>query len=116
MPYPFKDDALKAYLDAEKVALMPEQQYFDSYRLDAGGVTTLPNGEVKKKLGFTDVQRFSKAMLDATRLVASTSLGDDCGEGAFSSDWSQSTFANANRPPDNWVLLQPVPPVAPYAR
>jgi hypothetical protein len=84
LPYPFKDEALKAYLDAEKIPLMPQQQYFDSYALDAQGVTIKPNGAVKKKLGFTDVQRFSKAMLDATRMVASTSLGDDCGEGAFS--------------------------------
>jgi L-ascorbate metabolism protein UlaG (beta-lactamase superfamily) len=116
MPYPFKDDALKTYLDAEKVALMPEQQYFDSYRLDAGGVTTLPNGDVKKKLGFADVQRFSREMLDATRLVASTSLGDDCGEGAFSSDSSQATFTDAAHPANPWLALQPANAVAPSAR
>ena len=85
MPYPFKDDALKTYLEQEKVALMPQSQYFDSYRLDARGVAPKPNGEVKSKLGFADVQRFSREMHDAVRMVASTSLGDDCGEGAFSS-------------------------------
>jgi L-ascorbate metabolism protein UlaG (beta-lactamase superfamily) len=83
LPYPFKDEALKAYLDAEKIPLMPQQQYFDSYKLDAHGVSMKPNSDVKKKLGFAEVQRFSKQMLDATRMVASTSLGDDCGEGAF---------------------------------
>ena len=82
---PLKDDALKAYLDAEKIALMPQQQYFDSYSLNARGVTAKHNSEVKKKLGFSEAQKFSKAMHDAVRMVASTSLGDDCGEGVFGS-------------------------------
>jgi L-ascorbate metabolism protein UlaG (beta-lactamase superfamily) len=115
MPYPFKDEALKAYLDSEEVALMPEQQYFDTFRLDARGVSMKPNGEVKKKLGFAEVQRFNKAMLDATRMVASTSLGDDCGEGTFNSEWSRSTFANSGRSMGNWVALQPAKTAAPFA-
>ncbi len=94
MPFPFKDDALKAYLDQEKVALVAQHQYFDRYRLDASGITAVANGDIKKKLGFADVQRFSRQMLDAVRMVASTSLGDDCGEGAFSSQWSAATAGN----------------------
>ena len=115
LPYPFKDEALKAYLDSEKVALMPEQQYFDTYRLDARGVSMQPNGEVKKKLGFAEVQQFNKAMLDATSRVASTSLGDDCGEGTFNSEWSRLTFANSGRSVDTAVALQPAKSAAPYA-
>jgi hypothetical protein len=105
MPFPYKDDALKAYLDAEKVALMPQQQYFDSYRVDARGVTVNPNSEVKKKLGFAEVQRFSKAMRDAVRMVASTSLGDDCGEGVFGSTWSSVTAANPARLREAWTAV-----------
>jgi len=90
MPYPFKDDALKAYLDAQKIPLVAQGQYFDRFRLDAGGVTPVANGDVKKKLGFADVQRFSREMLDAVRMVSSTSLGDDCGEGAFTASAAAS--------------------------
>jgi len=107
MPFPYKDDALKAYLDAEKVALMPQQQYFDSYRLEARGVSTRPNSEVKKKLGFAETQKFSKAMRDAVRMVASTSLGDDCGEGVFGSTWSSVTAANPAKLREAWTALHP---------
>jgi hypothetical protein len=107
MPFPFKDDALKTYLDAEKVVLMPQQQYFDSYQLDARGISAKPAGELKKKLGFSDTQRFSKAMRDAVRLVSSTSLGDDCGEGAFSSSMSSATADNPARLFAAWNALYP---------
>jgi len=83
LPFPFKDEALKTYLDAEKVTMMPQQQYFDSYKLDARGVTALSSSALKKKLGFAEVQKFDKTTLDAVRRVASTSTGDDCGEGQF---------------------------------
>ncbi len=108
MPYPFKDDGLKAYLAAQQVTLMPQQQYFDTYRLDANGVSMKPNSEVKKKLGFAEVQPFSKATLDAVRKVASTSSGDDCGEGAFAAQWSTSATPDAGR-----VALQPAKARAP---
>jgi hypothetical protein len=107
MPFPFKDDPLRAYLDAEKVALMPQQQYFDSYRVDARGVTANPNSEVKKKLGFVEVQKFSKAMHNAVRMVASTSLGDDCGEGVFGSTWSSVTAENPARLREAWMAVSP---------
>ena len=60
---------------------MPEKQYFDTYVLTRKGVTTVANHDVKQALGFADVQGFDKAMLDAVSHVASTSEGDDCGEG-----------------------------------
>ena len=116
MPFPFKDEALKAYLDAEKVALMPQQQYFDSYRLDARGVSMRPNTEVKKRLGFADAQKFSKAMRDAVRMVASTSLGDDCGEGVFGSLWSGVTAANPARLREAWTAMQAPSPLNGAAR
>jgi hypothetical protein len=81
MPYPFKDDDLVAYLAAQKITLLPQKQYFDSYVLTRSGVTMAANHDVKQALGFSDAQRFDKAMLDAVSHVASTSDGDDCGEG-----------------------------------
>jgi hypothetical protein len=81
MPYPFKDDALQAYLDAQKVAFMRPKQYFDKYVLTKSGIAANDNHALKSKLGFADAQHFSQAMLDAVAQVASTSVGDDCGEG-----------------------------------
>jgi hypothetical protein len=89
MPYPFKDDDLTSYLAAQKIALMPQTQYFDTYVLTRAGVMMAANHDVKQALGFADVQRFDKAMLDAVSHVASTSEGDDCGEGfKAASAWS----------------------------
>jgi hypothetical protein len=88
MPYPFKDDALKAYLDAQKIPMFVQKQYFDTFVLSRAGVAAQDNREVKRKLGFANEQPFPKAMLDAVMRVASTSMGDDCGEGF--------------RPPDDW--------------
>jgi len=81
MPYPFKDDALKAYLDEQRIPMLPQKQYFDTYVLSRAGVKMEVNHEVKAKLGFADEQPFKKAMLDAVERVASTRLGEDCGEG-----------------------------------
>jgi L-ascorbate metabolism protein UlaG (beta-lactamase superfamily) len=90
MPYPFKDADLAAYLDAQKVALMPQKQYFDTYVLSQKGVTTKDNHAVKAKLGFSDAQAFKQSMLDAVKMVASTAQGDDCGEGwQAPSAWSK---------------------------
>lgn len=96
MPFPYKDDNLKAYLDSQNIALMPQHQYFYTYRLDRFGVTMQPNRSVKQKLGFTDVQSFSTAMLDAVDKVASTAFGDDCGEDIVQSPWGRSRFANGS--------------------
>jgi hypothetical protein len=81
MPYPFKDDPLSAYLDAQKILLVAQTQYFDKFVLTRGGVARDNNHAVKSQLGFADAQRFSRSMLDAVTQVASTSVGDDCGEG-----------------------------------
>jgi L-ascorbate metabolism protein UlaG (beta-lactamase superfamily) len=80
IPYPFKDDDLRAYLDAQKIPVLPQKQYFDTYVLTRNGVTLENNHAVKAKLGFSDEQRFDKAMLDAVTRVASTTTGEDCGE------------------------------------
>ena len=58
MPMPFRDDALKAYLDEQRIILKPEHQYFDTYLLSAQGVSEQPNHVVKQKLGLQDVQPF----------------------------------------------------------
>jgi hypothetical protein len=81
MPYPFKDDALSAYLEAQKVSLVAETQYFDKFVLSRGGIARDVNHAVKSQLGFADEKRFSRAILEAVDQVASTSVGDDCGEG-----------------------------------
>jgi hypothetical protein len=81
MPYPFKDDALRAYLDTQKIPLLAQTQYFDKFVLTRAGVTRDANRAVKSTLGFADVQRFSRSLLDAVEEVASTTVGDDCGEG-----------------------------------
>jgi hypothetical protein len=81
LPFPFKDEPLQAYLQAQKVDLIPQKQYFDKYILTKSGVQTEANLAVKRKLGFEGEQKFSRAMTDAVALVPSTSMGDDCGEG-----------------------------------
>ena len=111
MPYPFKDEELKAYLDTQKITLLPQQQYFDGYRLGASGVTRLPNVDLKKKLGFAEVQTFSTAMHDAVRTVPSTSLGDDCGEGFFGFAWVAVTAEDPERLKKAWLAVSaPEPP------
>ena len=91
LPYPFKDDALKAYLEAQKVSFVGESQYFDKFVLSPTGVTTEMNHDVKSKLGFADSQRFSQSLLDAVSHVSSTSVGDDCGEGFQPpSEWAKA--------------------------
>jgi len=93
MPYPFKDDALRSYLDAQKIPLFAQTQYFDKFVLSAGGIARDANHDVKSRLGFADAQKFSQSLLDAVERVASTSVGDDCGEGfAAPSPWA-TTFA-----------------------
>ena len=94
IPYPFKDDALRGYLDSQKVSFVPETQYFDKFVVAKAGVTTEMNHDVKSKLGFEDAKRFSKSLLNAVTQVSSTSVGDDCGEGfRLPSDWEKSFAA-----------------------
>ncbi len=97
IPYPYKDDALKVYLDSQKIAIVPEAQYFDKFVLTKNGVTTEMNHDVKSKLGFEDTKRFSMSLLDAVTRVSSTSVGDDCGEGFQPpSDWEKAFAALLN--------------------
>jgi hypothetical protein len=81
LPYPFKDEPLQGYLQAQKVELIPQKQYFDKFILTKNGVQTDANLAVKRKLGFASEQKFSRAMTDAVSLVSSTTMGEDCGEG-----------------------------------
>jgi hypothetical protein len=81
MPYPFKDEPLRSYLEAQKIPLLAQTQYFDKFVLSKSGVARADNHAVKSRLGFADAQRFSQSLLDAVDQVASTSMGDDCGEG-----------------------------------
>jgi hypothetical protein len=99
MPYPFKDDALSAFLQAQKIALVAETQYFDKFILSKDGVARDVNHAVKAQLGFADAQRFSQSLLDAATQVASTSLGDDCGEGFLEPTPWANAFARLDRAP-----------------
>jgi L-ascorbate metabolism protein UlaG (beta-lactamase superfamily) len=78
MPFPFVDANLSAFLDSQGIQLMPQSQYFDTYRLDASGVTMTPNHSVKQKLGFADVQPFDAATAAVARAVSTTVAPDDC--------------------------------------
>ena len=106
MPYPFKDEALAAYLQEQRIPLMPQKQYFDTYVLTRNGVTMRVNHDVKAKLGFSDEQKFSSAMLEAVTHVASTSLGEDCGEGFTPpSAWSNWLAMN-HATGDPWIATR----------
>ena len=60
----------------------PRLSWWTSGRvLSKSGIARDTNHAVKAQLGFADAQRFSQSLLDAVEQVASTSLGDDCGEG-----------------------------------
>jgi hypothetical protein len=110
MPYPFKDDALRTYLDAQKIVLVPQTQYFDKFILSRTGVASDVNHAVKDALGFADAQRFSQSLLDAVTQVASTSVGDDCGEGfAAPSPWERA-FALLGPSPTAKPSKAPPPP------
>ncbi|HEX9602253.1 MAG TPA: hypothetical protein VF973_00790 [Myxococcales bacterium] len=78
MPFPFRDATLQAYLAANGIQLMPQGQYFDTYRLDANGVTMKPNQSVKQKLGFSDVQQFPAATAALAAAVQATVSPEDC--------------------------------------
>jgi L-ascorbate metabolism protein UlaG (beta-lactamase superfamily) len=80
IPYPYKDEPLKEYLDKQSVKLISQKQYFDRFLLSSSGVTVLDNSDVKSKLGFAQEQKFSSDLVDVVNRVASTSGGDDCGE------------------------------------
>ena len=100
LPYPYKDDPLRDYLATQKVKLAPETQYFDKFILTGIGVSTDTNHAVKSKLGFADTQRFSSATIDAVSQVASTSVGDDCGEGFNAPNpWTNLFAAIDQHPP-----------------
>lgn len=103
IPYPYKDDALKAYLKAQNVNLLPQKQYFDKYIVTQQGVTMDANVEVKRKLGFSPEQKFSSALLDEVQVVRSTVIGDDCGEGfappsAWAHDYAVLQGSTPRRP------------------
>ena len=73
------------------------------------------NHDVKTRLGFADAQRFSQSLLDEVGKVASTSLGDDCGEGFLEPTRGRRDFAApiAGTPPPP---PPPGPPAAPALR
>jgi len=77
---------------------MPQHQYMDTYVLTEAGVSMTPNHEMKRRLGFADVQPFGTAMLDALGKVASTSYGDDCGESTVPSPWARIMLTQFSNP------------------
>jgi hypothetical protein len=80
LPFPFQDDALAAYLAGMGIPLLPQHQYFDGYRLTPDGITAIDNAQIKQKLGFAGAQPFSAARVAATRAVARTVSGENCGD------------------------------------
>jgi hypothetical protein len=78
LPFPFVDNTLRAFLDANGIQMMPQGQYFDTYRLDSAGVTMKVNHSVKQKLGFSDVQSCTPATAAVARAVSATVGPEDC--------------------------------------
>jgi len=83
LPFPFADATLSAYLatagrNGTAIPLMPQHQYFDKYRLDANGVTLVPNHAVKEKLGYSAVQAFPATTTALVRAAPTTVAPDDC--------------------------------------
>jgi L-ascorbate metabolism protein UlaG (beta-lactamase superfamily) len=54
MPFEWSNPELEAFLANEGIALIPPCQYMEKWRLDASGVTIVPNNEVKQRLGFSE--------------------------------------------------------------
>lgn len=94
MPFPYSDNQLRTYLVSQNVTLVPQFQYMDKFQLDSIGLTPVGNHAIKQMLGFSDAQVFSSELLDAVSKVASTSIGDDCGEGTNNPEWAYSRFAS----------------------
>jgi hypothetical protein len=110
MPYPFKDDPLRSYLEAQKIPLIAQTQYFDKFVLSRSGVARDPNLAVKGTLGFAETQRFSQSLLDAVGEVASTRVGDDCGEGFVEpGPWARAFALVDGRGPASRSLPRPSP-------
>jgi L-ascorbate metabolism protein UlaG (beta-lactamase superfamily) len=51
---PYSDPPLKALLEKSGVQLIVPAQYMDKWRLDRSGIRSIPNGAVKKALGFKE--------------------------------------------------------------
>ena len=97
LPYPFKDDALQAYLREQNIPLHAQKQYFDKFVLTRAGVQTEANAAVKQKLGFAPEQKFSQVLLRAVASVDATRVGDDCGEGFEPASTWASVFEGVQR-------------------
>src|SRR5262249_7836580 len=52
VPQAYSDPTLEEVLKSSGVTLIRPRQYFDKWRLDRGGVRTLPNDKAKRALGF----------------------------------------------------------------
>jgi hypothetical protein len=53
---PYSDPELEAFLAAAGIKLLKPEQYMDKWRLDADGISAVPNTEIKRMLGFTRAQ------------------------------------------------------------
>ena len=58
MPWPFSDPADEDFLAKAGVKLIKPGQYMDKWRLDASGIRSVPNSEIKRALGLAEVQPF----------------------------------------------------------
>jgi hypothetical protein len=58
MPWPFSDPADEDFLAKAGVILIKPGQYMDKWRLDATGIRSVANSEIKRALGLADVQQF----------------------------------------------------------
>jgi hypothetical protein len=78
LPFPFSNPDLESMLAADGIALIPQRQYMDAFRLDVSGVTPVPNHAVKQKLGFSDVQEFAASAATVTQARRDAASHDRC--------------------------------------
>ncbi|HWQ37575.1 MAG TPA: MBL fold metallo-hydrolase [Burkholderiales bacterium] len=60
LPWAFNDTALETYLGQQGVRLLKPGQYMDKWRLSALGTQPAPNAQIKRALGFSEVQSFDR--------------------------------------------------------
>lgn len=51
---PYSNERLRSVMIKEGIDFYPQSQFMDKYRLDANGITPIPNDALKEELGFQD--------------------------------------------------------------
>ena len=60
VPRPYSDTSLEQFLNRAGIQLLKPGQYMDKWQLDRNGVKAIDNTAVKRALGFSNVQTFTR--------------------------------------------------------